>query len=211
MNIRHTLWAFLAGAILCPGCVDPEYDLDNAHIEGPILQGIEVPVGNFEKVTLGTILGAEGAALLPSLPGTFTLTGAATLRGVDLQISSNLYFTEAELQTVILNTMPLDLNISVIPVDWDGNVCQDVTVTVVTPGTPMIAAGTESKSSSNPMTLRLSSTSRYLSLYGFRLVFSGRTGEGFEGQRPTEEEGITLTEVVLKMPEGFILDGPSIG
>ena len=211
MNIRHTLWAFLAGALLCPGCVDPEYDLDNAHIEGPILQGIEVPVGNFEKVTLGTILGAEGAALLPSLPGTFTLTGAATLRGVDLQISSNLYFTEAELQTVILNTMPLDLNISVIPVDWDGNVCQDVTVTVVTPGTPMIAAGTESKPSSNPMTLRLSSTSRYLSLYGFRLVFSGRTGEGFEGQRPTEEEGITLTEVVLKMPEGFILDGPSIG
>ena len=208
MNIRHTLWAFLAVAFLCPGCVDPEYDLDSAHIEGPVLQGIEVPIGNFETVTLKTILGAEGAALLESLPGSFTLTGAATLKGVDLQISSDLYFTEAELQTVILNTMPLDLSVTVIPVDWDGNVCQDVTVTVVTPGTPMIAAGTASKPSSNPMTLRLSSTSRYMSLYGFRLVFSGRTGEGFEGQRPTEEEGIKLTEVVLKMPEGFILDGP---
>ena len=197
-------------AILCPGCVDPEYDLDKAHIEGPILQGIEVPIGNFEEVTLGTILGAEGAALLPSLPGYFTLTGAATLRGVDLQISSNLYFTVAELQTVILNTMPLDLNISVIPVDYDGNTCQDITVTVVTPGTPMVAAGTEGNPSSNPMTIRLSSTSRYMSLYGFRLVFSGRTGDGFEGQRPTEDEGITLTQVVLKMPEGFILDGPSL-
>lgn len=210
MNIRQVLWAFLAVVILCPGCVDPEYDLDNAHIEGPVLQGIEVPIGNFETVTLKTILGAEGAALLPSLPGCFTLTGSATLRGVDLQISSNLYFTEAELQTVILNTMPLDLTVTVIPVDWDGNVCQDVTVRVETPQTPMIAAGTAGKPSSNPMTIRLSSASRYMSLYGFRLVFSGRTGDGFEGQRPTEDEGIKLTEVVLKMPEGFILDGPSL-
>ena len=65
MNIKHTLWAILAVALLCPGCVDPDYNLENAQIEGPILQGIEVPIGNFEKVTLGTILGAEGAALLP--------------------------------------------------------------------------------------------------------------------------------------------------
>lgn len=211
MNIKHTLWAILAVALLCPGCVDPDYNLEDAQIEGPILQGIEVPIGNFEKVTLGTILGAEGAALLPSLPGYFTLTGSATLWGVDLRISSNLYFTEAELHTVILNTMPLDLNISVIPVDYDGNTCQDVTVKVDTPQTPMIAAGTEGKPSSNPMTIRLTSASKYISLYGFRLVFSGRTGEGFEGQRPTEDEGITLTEVVLKMPEGFILDGPTLG
>ena len=210
MNLRHVLWAFLAVALLCPGCIDPEYNLEDVHIEGPVLQGIEVPIGNFEKVTLKTILGAEGAALLPSLPGYFTLTGSATLRGVDLRISSSLYFTEAELQTVILNTMPLDLDISVVPIDWDGNVCQDVTVRVETPQRPMVAAGTEGKPSSNPMTLHLTSYSQYMSLYGFRLVFSGQTGSGFVGERPTEDEGITLTEVVLKMPEGFILDGPSL-
>ena len=210
MKTRHLLWAFLAVAFLCPGCVDPEYQLDDVHIEGPILQGIEVPIGNFEPVTLATILGAEGAALLPSLPGHFTLTGSATLRGIDLRISSSLYFTVAEMQTVILNTMPLDLTVSVLPVDYEGNVCQDVTVTVETPQTPMIAAGTEGRPSSNPMTIRLTSAAKYMSLYGFRLVFSGRTGDGFEGQRPTEDEGITLTQVVLKMPEGFILDGPSL-
>ena len=87
--------------------------------------------------------------------------------------------------------------------DSEGQICQDVTVTVVADKSPMIGAGRPGTPSQNPVVLRFKCQDRYMTLDGLRLRFSGRTGSGFEGQEPAMDEGITLTKVYLKMPEGL--------
>ena len=47
---------------------------------------------------------------------------------------------------------------------------------------------------------------RYMTLEALRLSFTGRTGAGFEENKPEGNQGITLTKVSLKMPEGLYLN-----
>ena len=203
MRIRPLIWALGAALALCQGCVDPGFNLDNIKLEGVVFRNLEVPIGSFEELTLETILKAQGAEMKPLAPGVYSLEGSATLSGISLNFEEDLYFKEAELHTVILNTLPLDMNFSATALDAEGQVCQDVKVTISADKTPMIASGTKANPSSNPVVIRLVCESRYTTLDGLRLDFSGRTGAGFEGNAPEGDEGITLTEVKLKMPEGF--------
>lgn len=203
MRIRPLIWALGAALALCQGCVDPAFNLDDIKLEGVVFKNLEVPIGSFEELTLDTILQAQGAKMKPLSPGVYSLEGSAILSGISLKFEDDLYFKEAELHTVILNTIPLDMNFSATALDAEGQVCQDVKVTISADKTPMIASGRKGAPSSNPVVIRLVCESRYTTLDGLRLDFSGRTGAGFEGEAPQGDEGITLTEVSLKMPEGF--------
>jgi hypothetical protein len=78
-----------------------------------------------------------------------------------------------------------------------------VTVTVIADRTPAIASGKKGQPSSNPVVLRLECPGYYAPLETLRLHFTGQTGQGFENEAPRTDEGITLTQVVLKMPDGF--------
>ena len=205
MSIRQLLIS--AGMILamCAGCVDPDFNMDNIKVEGVVFKNMEVPIGNFEELTLKTILEAQGAAMVPLAPGTYKLSGSAEITGISLKFSDQMYFKEAELHTVILNTLPLDMDFSVIAMNAEGQPCEDVTVSIESAQKPMLASGKKSNSSSNPVVLKISCKDRYTTLDGLHLTFSGRTGAGFEGEAPAMDEGITLTQVVLKMPEGFTM------
>lgn len=203
MKIRHFLMTLLALGTLCSGCVDPAFNLDDIKLEGVVFKNLEVPIGSFEELTLNTILQAQGAEMRPLAPGVYALEGSAVLSGISLKFEDDLYFKEAELHTVILNTIPLDMSFSATALDAEGQVCQDVKVTILADKTPMIASGKKGSPSSNPVVIRLECGSRYTTLDGLRLDFSGRTGAGFEGEAPQGDEGITLTQVSLKMPEGF--------
>ncbi len=183
--------------------MDPDFNLDDIKLEGVVFRNMEVPIGSFEELTLETILQGQGASIVPLTPGVYSLDGSAIISGISLNFEEDLYFKDAELHTVILNTLPLDMNFSVTALDAEGNVCQDVKVTLIAEKTPMIASGKKGQPSSNPVIIKLQCESRYTTLDGLRLDFSGKTGAGFEGEAPLPEEGITLTQVVLKMPEGF--------
>ena len=202
---NHQLFSTLAAVLaLCAGCVDPEYNLGTIETEGTLFRNMEVPIGSFETVTLETILKAPGSTLTPQLtPGTYSLNGSAEISGVGFEFDDQLYFKEAELHTVILNTLPLDMDFSVTALDAEGQPCQDVTVSVTADKTPIIASGLPGSPSENPVVLHLRCSQRYMTLDGLRLEFSGRTGSGFEGNAPDMKQGITLTKVYLKMPEGF--------
>lgn len=206
MRIRHLLTLAIVLLALCPACVDPDFDLDQVKLEGRVFVNLEVPVGSFEPVTLETVLKAPGAAVTTLLPGKYRLTGWAELRGLNFQFGDDLYFREAQLHTVVLNTLPMDLTLSVIAIDEEGEPVPDVTVTIQADQTPMIRSGQPDHPSENPMVLRFESRDRYMKMDGLRIIFSGETGEGFENQAPHVEEGIQLTQVYLKMPEGLMVE-----
>ncbi len=206
MKLKYLLMA--AGTILtlCVGCVDPAYNLDNIKLEGVILRNLEFPVGSFEEITLETILKAQGASMITLQPGTYRLSGSARITGLNFQMDSQVYFKEAELHTVILNTLPLDLQCSVRALDAEGNPCNDIKVSILSDKTPMIASGRKGSPSENPVIIRLECPDRYVTLEALELDFSGHTGAGFEGDAPANNEGITQTKVSLKMPEGLELN-----
>jgi len=203
MHIKHSLTALGVLFALCTACVDPEYNLGNMINESVVLRNVEVPVGNFETVTLRTILKAPDATMIEFLPGSYNLSGSATLSGVNLRFDEKLYFESAELHTVILNTLPLDLHLGVQCLDAEGMPCPDVKIDILAERNPMIASGKKGAPSSNPIVLRLECQDGLMTLEQLRLVFSGKTGEGFENEAPQMDEGITLTQAVLKVPEGF--------
>ena len=191
--------------LLCLGCVDPDFNLGNLNVEGVVLNDLEVPIGSFQEITLDTILSAEGAEMTSLPSGVYFLSGSATLAGIDLNIIDKGYFRAAELYTVILNTLPLDMDFSVTALDAEGNPCQNVTLRVDSEKSPAIASGTKANPSSNPVIFRLSCPDGCQSLSKLKLSFSGRTGEGFEQDAPQGDEGITLTQVYLKVPGGLIV------
>ena len=208
MIFKHLLPAIAAALVLCTACVDPEYKLGNIKTEGTLFRNLEVPIGNFETITLETILKAQGAELVPTplQPVTYTLRGWAQISGVNFNFDDEFYFKTAELHTVILNTLPVDMDFSVTALDADEQPCQDVTVSVKADASPMIVSGTPTRPSENPVILRLECRDRYMTLETLRLTFTGKTGAGFEGETPAMDQGITLTKVSLKMPEGFIVN-----
>ena len=203
--MKRFLPAILALLALCSACVDPEFNLGSIKTEGTLFRNLEVPIGNFQEITLATIMKAPGAKLVELKPGSYSLHGWAEISGVNFNFDQDFYFKEAELHTVILNTIPLDMNFSVVALDAEREVCQDVKVTVQADATPMIASGTPAQPTENPVVLRLECKDRYMTLETLRLVFSGETGKGFEGEAPAMDQGLTLTKVSLRMPEGFIV------
>ena len=205
--MKRFLPAILALLSLCSACVDPEYNLGNFQTEGTLFRNLEIPIGSFQQITLETILKAQGAELvpIPLQPGYYSLRGWAQIEGVSLNFDDEVFFKEAELHTVILNTLPLDLDFSVLALDAEGQVCQDVSVTVEADKTPMIGSGLPSQPSENSVVLRLKCKERYMTLETLRLSFTGKTGAGFENQAPAMDQGLTLTKVSLKMPEGLIV------
>lgn len=206
MSIKHFLILSAAVLLLCPACVDVNYNFDKVKLEGRVFVDLEVPVGSFEPVTLETILKAPGAAVVPMTMGTYRLSGWAELSGLSFSFGEGLYFKEAELHTVVRNTLPLDLTLSIVALDAEGNPTPDVSVTIQSDKSPMIASGLPESPSENPLVLRFTCANRYMTMEGLRMVFSGVTGEGFENNAPHMDEGIQLTQVFLKMPEGLIVD-----
>ena len=203
--MKRFLPAILALLALCSACVDPEYNLDNIKTEGTILRNLEVPIGNFQIITIETILKAQGAELVPIVtrPGAYSLRGWAEINGVNLEIEEGVYFKNAELHTVIVNTLPLDMNFTVQALDAEGQPCKDVKVSVQSDASPAIRSGRPGQPSENPVILRLDCSEKTMTLETLRLNFTGETGSGFEDQEPVMTEGIKLTKVSLKVPEGI--------
>lgn len=203
MRVRHLFILVAAVLALCPACIDPKFNFEDVKVEGRVFVDLEVPVGSFETITLETILKAPGATIITPMPGIYRLTGWVEISGLSFQFRDDFYFKEAELHMVMLNTLPMDLTLSAVALDGEGNPLSDVSVAIQSERTPMIASGTPTNASENPMVFRLTCSSRYMKMEGLRLTFSGQTGAGFENQAPRMDEGITMTQVYLKMPEGI--------
>ena len=61
-----------------------------------------------ETITLETILKAPGSSVTTLMPGKYRLSGQVEISGLGFQFGEGLYFKEAELHMVMLNTLPLD-------------------------------------------------------------------------------------------------------
>ena len=203
MRLRHILLLVAVIPAFCAACIDPKFNIDDVKIEGRVFVDLEVPVGSFETITLETILKAPGAAVTPLMPGIYRLKGWVEISGLGFQFGNDLYFKEAELHMVMQNTLPLDLTLSPVALDAEGNPLPDVSVVIQADQSPMIASGSPEKPSENPLVIRFTCSNRYMTMEGLRLTFSGETGAGFENQAPHMDEGITMTQVYLKMPEGI--------
>ena len=203
MKLKQILFLVAAVLSLCSACIDPKFNFDDVKIEGRVFVDLEVPVGSFETITLETILKAPGASVTTLMPGKYRLSGQVEISGLGFQFGEGLYFKEAELHMVMLNTLPLDLTLSPVALDADGNPLPDVSVTIQADRTPMIASGNLESPSENPLVLRFTCSNRYMTMQGLRLSFSGQTGAGYENQAPQMDEGLTMTQVYLKMPEGI--------
>ena len=202
MRIKRILSLFLAGLLLIPaGCIDKDYNLDGLKIEGHLFTNLEVPVGNFEEMLLED-LGIDPSIALPDASGRIVIATQADITGLDFNFEEDLSFEEAELHTVLENTIPLDFSLAIVPIDAEGNPIPDISISLEADQDPAVKAGAVGSPSKNPLTIRLTCNGT-LVMDGLRFVLDGRTGKGHEGERLSNEQGIRLTDVYLRIPKGF--------
>lgn len=202
MKMKRLLTLFLAGFLLIPaGCIDKDYNIDDLKIEGRLFTNLEVPVGNFEEMRLEE-LGVDPSIVLPDASGRIVIATQADITGLDFNFEDDLTFEEAELHTVLENTIPLDFSLAIVPIDAEGNPIPDISISLEADQDPAVKAGAVGSPSKNPLTIRLTCNGT-LVMDGLRFVLDGRTGKGHEGERLSNEQGIRLTDVYLRIPKGF--------
>ncbi|MGN1046838.1 MAG: hypothetical protein ACI4QG_07040 [Candidatus Cryptobacteroides sp.] len=112
----------------------------------------------------------------------------------------SLDVTSLALKFNMTNTIPVDFDLSAVPVDADGNVLAGAKVTVE--GT--IKSGRTDSESVSPIVLTISASNDALKkLDGIRLTVSGSSNETVEGVTLNKEQGIRLTDIKARLVGGF--------
>ena len=112
----------------------------------------------------------------------------------------DLNVTSLALKFNMTNTIPVDFNLSAVPVDAEGNVLTGAKVTVE--GT--IKGGKTDSESVYPIALTISASNEALKkLDGIRLTVSGSSSEAYEGIALNREQGIRLTDIKARLVGEF--------
>ena len=112
----------------------------------------------------------------------------------------DLNVTSLALKFNMTNTIPVDFNLSAVPVDAEGNVLTEAKVTVE--GT--IKGGRTDSESVSPIALTISASNEALKkLDGIRLTVSGSSKEAYEGIALNKEQGIRLTDIKARLVGEF--------
>lgn len=112
----------------------------------------------------------------------------------------DLNVTSLALKFNMTSTIPVDFDLSAVPVDTEGNVIAGAEVTV--DGT--IKAGRTDAESISPIVLTVSASNDALkTLDGIRLTLSGSSNETSEGIALNREQGIRLTDIKARLVGGF--------
>lgn len=112
----------------------------------------------------------------------------------------DLNVTSLALKFNMTSTIPVDFDLSAVPVDTEGNVIAGAEVTV--DGT--IKAGRTDAESISPIVLTVSASNDALkTLDGIRLTVSGSSNETSEGIALNREQGIRLTDIKARLVGEF--------
>lgn len=112
----------------------------------------------------------------------------------------DLNVTSLALKFNMTSTIPVDFDLSAVPVDTEGNVIAGAEVTV--DGT--IKAGRTDAESISPIVLTVSASNDALkTLDGIRLTLSGSSNETSEGIALNREQGIRLTDIKARLVGEF--------
>lgn len=130
----------------------------------------------------------------------FNYSGDSSDWATDL---SDYGFHSADGSVVYFNTLPMDMQVSAVALDHQGNELNDVQVNV----TGTIAAGTVASPSSGLLTMRFTCSSANLSrLNGIRYLFSGTYGEHVSECTFNSAQSIRFEDLKLRLNDGIILN-----
>ena len=108
--------------------------------------------------------------------------------------------TSLSLKFNMVSTVPVEFDLSAVPVDVDGNVITGAKVSVE----GSIKAGKTGEESTSPIVLTVSADNDALKkLDGIRLTVSGSSNEAVEGVTLNKEQGIRLTDIKARLVGGF--------
>ncbi len=201
---KPTLISVVLAAALFPGCVDHNYDLDKMGTDARILQNLEFPVGSFKEFQLTDLLDIEGASLTKTGQDVYRLHAYSLIQGLDFELVDGWTFREAELHMTILNSLPMDIDLSVAIYDEFGNTLDGLYARFADGQKGVLQSGVYGSPSANEIVLNLTCEAgygNYIPLLEFTL--DGMTDEAHAGRAPESREGIKLTNVYLKIPEGI--------
>ena len=199
MGHRHVI--VLAALMLVAGCIDKDYNLDNMKKEGHILKDLEIPIGNFKEIRLAD-MDVDLTQEHYDIFGIYHISLSTDIHGLNLDFGEDISFEEAELHTTIINTIPLDMAVSVFPIDEEGYLVSGVNVSVESSQSPTITAGSIGTPSTNNVVLNVT-CSGTLKMEGIRFVMSGQTEKGHEWEDLQDEQGFKMNNVYLKIPKGL--------
>lgn len=189
-------------------CVDRDYDIDNIQENGSstVLKGLEIPIGNFQEVTLKDLKGFDGYSLIP-LPNTdFRMHAAFQVEGMGEVFSGLFNIPEAELHMVIRNTLPFDFDITATPMYDREYPVEGAEIRVISGGSPHVAAGTIAKPSLNELTFKIDFTGySSINFDVLRIELDGQTGKNIGSIVLNDNQGIKLNDVYVKCPNGVKL------
>ena len=99
----------------------------------------------------------------------------------------------------IENSVPLEFAISAQALDFNGNVKNDMEVSVSKP----VAAGTQASPATTEVVLTISSRSGYISFDGLRLALKASASSAVTGVALNENQGFYIKDLVLTLPDGI--------
>lgn len=194
----------LALTFVVQSCVDRDYDIDNLQdSEWTVLRGLEIPVGNFQEITLKDLQLSEEYALIPLSDISFRLHSTATFEDMGELFSGFFDIYEAEIHMVVRNTLPFDFNITAIPMYDRISPIEGASIEVISAGTPHISAGTLAKPSSNELIFKLDFHEfGQIHFDVLQLVIDGQTGKNIDSPVLNDRQGFKLDNIYIKCPEG---------
>ena len=105
----------------------------------------------------------------------------------------------AEIRMNLINSLPVDFNISAKCLDSDGNVRNDITVTL----NDSIKAGTHETPVDNALVIRLDNASAELNISALRLTLEASTANpDMAGVCLNRNQGFEIKDVVIALPDG---------
>lgn len=185
-------------------CVDRDYDMDNLQDESlTVLNGLEIPIGDFEEITLKDLQLSDEFSLIPLSDLSFRLHSTVTLEDMNELFTGFFNMSEAEIHMVVRNTLPFDFNITAIPMYDREYPVEGAEIEIISNGKPHVPAGTLTKPSSSELTFKLDFKEfGELNFDVLRLVIDGQTGKNIDSPVLNDRQGFKLEDVYIKCPKG---------
>ena len=128
----------------------------------------------------------------------FYINYSVDVENLDLYLEDT-WVKSAEIRMNLINSLPVDFYISAKCLDSDGNVRNDITVTL----NDSIKAGTHESPVDNALVIRLDNASKELNLSALRLTLeASSTNPDMTGVCLNRNQGFEIKDVVIALPDG---------
>ena len=128
----------------------------------------------------------------------FYINYSLDLENLDLYLE-DAWVKSAEIRMNLINSVPVDFNISAKCLDSDGNVRNDVTVTL----NDSIKAGTHQNPTDNALVIRLDNASKELNISALRLTLEASSSNPeLAGVCLNRNQGFEIKDILIALPDG---------